>query len=97
MLYEVITRYDLVVAQEIAAQNDLDNKLGALQQLTGKDYAGLKGLHPGIELGLPNPNDMQAWAELAERQSFGVQIQQATLEVAALEAKRASAGPYNFV
>jgi outer membrane protein len=90
--HEAQARYDLVVAQEIAAKNDLDNKARALQQLTGKEYAGLKGLHPGIELGLPNPNDMQAWAELAERQNFGVRIQQAGVEVAALEAKRASAG-----
>jgi outer membrane protein len=35
---------------------------------------------------------MQAWVELAERQSYGVQVQEALVQVAALEAKRASAG-----
>ena len=90
--HEAQARYDLVLAQEIAAQNDLENKTRALQQLTGKEYAGLKGLRPGIELGPPNPDDMQAWAELSERQSYPVQIQEAGVQVAMLEAKRASAG-----
>ena len=90
--HEAQARYDLVLAQEIAAKNDLDNKARALEQLTGKEYAGLKGLRSGVELGVPEPNDMQAWAELAERQSFGVRIQEAAVQVAMLEAKRASAG-----
>jgi outer membrane protein len=90
--HEAQARYDLVVAQEIAAQSDLDNKVRALQQLTGKAYAGLKKLRSGVELGLPKPNDMQAWVDLAERQSYGVRIQEAGVQVAMLEAKRASAG-----
>jgi outer membrane protein len=90
--HEAQARYDLVLAQEIAAQNDLDNKNRALQQLTGKEYAGLKALRAGLELGPPEPNDMQAWVELSERQSYGVQIQEALVQVALLEAKRASAG-----
>jgi len=89
---EAQARYDLVIAQEIAAQNDLENKQQALQQLTGKEYADLKGLRPGIELNPPEPNDMQSWVELSERQSYPVQIQEAGVEVAMLEAKRASAG-----
>jgi outer membrane protein len=90
--HEAQSRFDLVLAQEIAAQTDLDNKTRALQQLTGKEYQALKGLRPGLELSAPEPNDMQAWAELAERQGYGVQIQEAGVQVAALEAKRASAG-----
>ena len=90
--HEAQARYDLVLAQEIAAQNDLENKNRALQQLTGKEYAGLKSLRPGLELNPPDPNDMQAWAELAERQGYPVQIQDAGVQVAMLEAKRASAG-----
>jgi outer membrane protein len=92
--HEAQSRYDLVLAQEIAAQNDLDNKRRSLEQLTGKEYAGLKPLREKIELAAPNPNDMQAWVELSERQAYGVQIQQALLEVAQLEAKRGSAGHY---
>ena len=92
--HEAQSRYDLVLAQEIAAQNDLENKRRSLEQLTGKEYAGLKPLRERIELGTPNPNDMQAWVDLAERQSYPVQVQQALVEVAVLEAKRGAAGHY---
>src|SRR5437870_8849728 len=37
--HEAQSRYDLIIAQEIAAQNDLENKRRALQLVTGKEYA----------------------------------------------------------
>jgi outer membrane protein len=90
--HEAQARFDLVVAQEIAAQNDLETKRRALQQLTGKEYTGLKGLRPDVKLSPPNPAGMQSWSDLAEKQSYPVQIQEATTEIAQLEAKRARAG-----
>ena len=67
--HEAQARYDLVVAQEIAAQNDLDNKKSALRQLTGKEYASLAPLRKNVKLALPNPNDAESWVDLAEKQS----------------------------
>ena len=90
--HEAQSRYDLVVAQEIAAQNDLDSKQRALQLITGKEYLQLKPLRLDIRLAQPVPNDMQAWVDLAEKQSYPVMIQQAITDVAQLEAKRQSAG-----
>jgi len=90
--HEAQARYDLSVAQEIAAQNDLDNKRRVLQQITGKEYAVLKRLRPEVKLTPPNPASMQAWVDLAVTQSHSVQAQEAVTEIAALEAKRASAG-----
>jgi len=92
--HEAQARYDLIGAQEIAAQNDLENKQRALQQITGKEYPALKDLRADIKLAPPNPNDMQAWVDLAEKQSYAVRIQEATTEIAALEAKRGEAGHY---
>ncbi len=92
--HEAQARYDLVVAQEIAAQNDLQNKKSALQQLTGKEYAGLTPLRRNVKLSPPNPNDAQSWVDLAEKQSYPVQLQQATTEIANLEMKRNAAGHY---
>src|SRR5690606_38330855 len=89
--HEAQARADLIVAREIAAQNDLDNRRRALQLLTGKEYASLDPLRPDVRLTPPNPADMQAWVELAERQSYEVQIQEAAERIAALEARRASA------
>ncbi|HSH07850.1 MAG TPA: TolC family outer membrane protein [Burkholderiales bacterium] len=92
--HEAQARYDLIVAQEIQAQNDLENRQRALQQITGKEYAALKDLRPDVKLAPPNPNNMQSWVELSEKQSYPVRIQEAVTEIAALEAKRGEAGHY---
>ena len=89
--HEAQARYDLSQAQEISAMNDVEARRRALQQLTGKVYETLKPLRADIKLSPPNPNNMQAWVDLAEKQSYAVLIQEATAEIAALEAKRASA------
>ena len=89
--HEAQARYDLVVAQEIAAQNDVDSKRRALQAVTGKEYAQLKPLRVDVRLAPPNPVDMQSWVDLAEKQGYPVVAQEAAVEVARLEAKRASA------
>jgi outer membrane protein len=89
--HEAQSRYDLIVAQEIAAQNDLENRRRTLQLITGKEYRDLKTLRPEAKLAPPNPNDMQSWVEIAEKQSYPVLIQEAAAEVAALEARRSRA------
>jgi outer membrane protein len=90
--HEAQARYDLVVSQEIAAQNDLENRRQSLQLITGKDYGRLVPLRGDVRLAPPNPGQMESWVELAEKQSYPVQIQQALAEVAQLEMKRASGG-----
>jgi outer membrane protein len=89
--HEAQSRYDLIQAQEIAAQNDLQNRRSALRLLTGREYQSLKPLRRDVRLSAPNPNQMEAWVDLAEKQSYQVQVQEATTEIAALEAKRNSA------
>jgi len=89
--HEAQARYDLSVAQEIAAQNDLENKRRVLQQITGKEYGVLKRLRPQVKLTPPNPASMQSWVDLAVKQSWSVQAQEAVTEIAVLEAKRAAA------
>ena len=90
--HEAQARFDLAVAQEISAQNDLDAKYRALQQITGKEYATLKPLRPDVKLSAPEPNRMATWVDLSEKQSYPVLIQDAARAVAALEAKKQSAG-----
>jgi outer membrane protein len=89
--HEAQSRFDLIGAQEIAAQNDLESKRRALQLLTGREPGELKPLRPDVKLTPPNPPDMQSWVEIAEKQAYPVQIQEAAAEVAALEARRNSA------
>ncbi|HVB47883.1 MAG TPA: TolC family outer membrane protein [Burkholderiales bacterium] len=92
--HDAQARYDLAAAQEIAAQNDLDNKKRVLEQITGKVYASLEPLRPDVKLSLPQPNSMDAWVGLAEKHAYPVQFQEAGTEIAQLEAKRAQAGHY---
>src|SRR6185436_9624044 len=77
--HEAQARYDLVVAQEIAAQNDLDAKRRSLQLITGKEYAQLKPLRTDIRLSPPNPVDMQSWVEISEKQGYPVLAQEAAV------------------
>jgi outer membrane protein len=90
--HEAQARYDLIAAQEIAAQNDLQARRRQLQLIAGKEYTDLKPLRSDIKLTPPNPDNVETWAELAEKQSYTVLAQEAAAEVASLEAKRASAG-----
>jgi len=90
--HEAQARYDLIAAQEIAALNDLQARRRQLQLITGKEYTELKQLRGDVRLSPPNPENVETWAELAEKQSYTVLIQEAGSEVALLERKRASAG-----
>jgi outer membrane protein len=92
--HEAQARYDLIVAQEIAAQNDLDAKRRALQLITGKEYGHLQPLRADVKLEPPQPADMQSWVELAEKHAYPVLAQEAATEVASLEAKRQNRGHY---
>jgi len=89
--HEAQARFDLAAAQEIAAQNDVDTRNRALQQITGKVYESLQPLRADVKLSPPNPNHMQTWVDLAEKASYPVQIQEANAQIAELEAKRTRA------
>jgi outer membrane protein len=95
--HEAQARFDITSAQEIVAQNDLDTKKRALQQITGKEYTALKPLRSLVKLAPPNPANMQTWVELAEKQGYPVQIQEAATEIASLELKRTAAAHYPTV
>jgi outer membrane protein len=90
--HEAQARHDLIVAQEIVAQNDLESKRRALQSITGKEYTQLKPLRSDVRMSPPAPSDMQSWVDIAEKQAYPVLAQEAATEVAQIEIRRASAG-----
>lgn len=92
--HEAQARYDLAVATEIAAQNDLSVKRQTLRTLAGKDYEGLRALKPGAQIGRPQPDDAAKWAETAEGGNLSVQKAQAALEIAIQELSKQRAGHY---
>lgn len=90
--HEAQARFDLAVAQELAAQNDLEVKRTALQQIIGKPAGALSILRPGVKINPPNPTQVDKWVESAEQQNFGVVGQQMALEIAQREIKKNRAG-----
>jgi len=95
--HEAQARFDLAVAQEYAAINDLEIKRAALQQIIGKPAGDLAGLKPGFKLSAPQPADINQWVQSAETQNYGVIGQQLGLEIAQREIKRNRAGHYPTV
>lgn len=92
--HEAQSRFDLVSAQEIAAQSDLDVKKFALRQVVGKDVNVLNHLRPDVVLKPPQPANLAPWVAAAETDNLSVQVQQAAKEIAAKEIERNRAGHY---
>lgn len=95
--HEAQARYDLATAQEFAAQNDLDVKRAALQQIIGKPPAELATLRPRVALQKPQPTQIERWVDSAEQQNFDVISKQLALEIAMREITRNRAGHYPTV
>ena len=89
---EAQARFDLVTAQEIAAENDLRVKKMALDQLVGRTDAQPKGLLVPVELPPLVPADVNTWVRQSEDMHPTVRQAQANLEVAKLEIDKAEAG-----
>ncbi len=92
--HEAQAAYDLVVAQEFAAVNDLENKKSALQAIIGTAPAMLAPLKTGVALAAPQPAAIEPWVSSAENQNYSVMVSQLSLETAKREIKRNRAGHY---
>ena len=95
--HEAQARFDLTVAQLIAAQNDLEVKRQALRLIIGKEPEALKALRSGVQLQRPQPENMQKWVEAAESGAYAVQVQQLALDIATMEMDKTRAGHYPTV
>jgi outer membrane protein len=89
---EAQARYDLVVAQEIAAENDLRVKKLALDTLVGKQNTQPNPILIPSALPVPQPNDVNTWVTMSEDASPAVQQARLAVDVAQLETQKAEAG-----
>ena len=88
---EAQARYDLALAQEIAALNELEIAKHAVQAITGQlpqRLANVKLQLKANEMGL----SMATWQELAMLNNLNIQIQQDTAKLAEQEIARNQAG-----
>lgn len=78
-------QYDLAIAAEIAAKNNLENALGAMEVLTGQIPESISTLAADLPLVVPDPANTDEWVSLAMDQNLD-------LVAARLSAKTAVAG-----
>lgn len=89
---EAQSRYDQVIAQEIAAVNELERTRFALRNVVGRYEANLKLLRTSLQVPPPNPENMEAWVTRAEAEAYGVRLAQQTLSVSEFDVRRAQTG-----
>jgi len=63
-------QYDLAIASEIAAQNQLQNALGSYLVLTGKEPEFIAWLAADLPLVSPNPTKVEDWVNLSLEQNL---------------------------
>lgn len=85
---EAQARYDLVLAQEVIAGNDLETKRWALRSVVGRYETNLKGLRPGLDPAEPTPNSMENWVSQSELRNFAVRVAQQQVNVSQYEIER---------
>ena len=89
---EAQARFDLTVAQEIAAVNDLELRQRAIQAITNRQSAKLAGARTDLYAAMPQPANMEAWVEVAEQHNLALKLQQQNLQLATQQIELAAAG-----
>ena len=89
---EAQARYDIVVAQEIAAENDLHVKRLALDQLVGRTGTTPLPLAQPVQLPTDAAGDVAEWVEKSQAQQPAVRQATVALDIAQLETQKARTG-----
>ncbi|MEQ1527238.1 MAG: TolC family outer membrane protein [Gallionella sp.] len=85
---EAQSRFDLIVAQEVAAKNNSDVKRSGLQQLINEVPKELKPLGSGFKLDAPMPAEIEQWMADAQNNNPQLAIAQANATLAEKEVSR---------
>jgi outer membrane protein len=91
-LHDTRARRAIKEADLVAAKNDLDDKVQALREMTGKVLTGIKPLREQVPLESPEPLNMDVWVQTAHKQNLLLEARRQAVEVAQQEIKRQRAG-----
>jgi len=95
--HEAQARYDLALAQEVAADNDLEVRRRALEKLIDAPAPTLARLDEGAALPAPEPRDMDVWVGQAREGGLGVALARSAEEIARREVERQRGGHFPTV
>jgi outer membrane protein len=91
---EAQAKFDLLLAQEIATQNDFEVKKRAIQAITTVPTGQLASAKDKLNIMIPAPQDMEEWVKIAEEQNPQIKVQDQSVQIATQEIDRAHAGHY---
>ena len=93
-VHEAQARYDQAVARNIEAENLLANTKENLREVTGRYYEYLATLSEKSPLVAPNPQDVDAWLNVAKERSLSLIAAEKAMQIAQEEISRNRAGHY---
>jgi outer membrane protein len=79
-LYEAKANYDNIKADRIIAENELENQIEYLTQITNKKYTNLKIL--GRKISLATPTHKKRWVNLAKNNNYELRATKISYEAA---------------
>ena len=93
-LQEARASHDLAVAQVIIAQDDYDDSLEGLTQLTGLQHSNIAGLSADFVPGKLEPANLVYWVKLAEDNNKKLQADRHTIQALKYEIENKNSGHY---
>jgi len=93
-VHEAQAAYDLSVAREITADNQLAVTKEELREVTGKFQAKLQPLKDDVTLPTPQPTNVEKWVDTALHQNFQLLAAQAAVDKAKQDVELNRAGHY---
>ena len=92
--YEAQARYDLVLAEELLHQNELDVRRDLLARIIGEMPGVLAELPYGVHLPAPQPARLSDWSAQAKNANLGVTRAQLQTQIAQYDIEIAGSGHY---
>lgn len=93
-VHEAQAAYDLAVASEIKAQNEVENAKEAIREILGETVEQVEPLSEDVPMQAPDPADLGQWAIRAAQGNFAVIAAQNAVDVARKEVSVRQAGHY---
>lgn len=92
-VHEAQAQYDTSLASEISAENNVENNLEALREITGRYYSSLDSLNTEtFSAAMPAPANINDWLKLADEFNLQLVASNTSVDIAKFDIKNARSG-----